>query len=104
MPPLAILQTACYTRHMSEARSEVTHESLSSDNTHHKPGSFWIVWAAVGLLLIYPLSIGPVAKFYQGRPAPIAVQTFYSPIGALCMRSPAALTVLDWYIHLWGVK
>jgi hypothetical protein len=90
---------------MSEAPGEVIHpESLSSDNANHKSGSLWLVWAVVGLLLIYPLSIGPVAKFYQGRPAPTGVQMFYWPIAALCMRSPAALTVLDWYIHLWGVK
>jgi hypothetical protein len=86
---------------VSELAPAQNHES---EEAHHKPGSLWILWAIVGLLVAYPLSIGPMAKFYQGRRAPTAVETLYAPIASLYYHSPAAHKALEWYLHLWGIK
>lgn len=62
------------------------------------------IWLLSGLLLCYPLSIGPVARFCNnGRPVPPAVRAFYAPLGVLYERSDAVKTALDWYAKLWGV-
>jgi hypothetical protein len=59
----------------------------------------------VALILGYPLSLGPVAKFYSGfRQPPGAVIAFYRPLKVLTTKVPAAEKPILWYLHLWGVK
>jgi hypothetical protein len=58
----------------------------------------------VALLLAYPLSLGPVAKWYLDRPGnqiPSAFQTFYAPLFAFCYYVPPAGKAMQWYFELW---
>ncbi len=90
---------------MTEERTETSpNERQDSDSTRDKPGSLWILWAFMALLAAYPLSIGPVAKYYQYKSPSKAVTVLYEPIRAVHMRSKIAADVIDSYIHLWGVN
>jgi hypothetical protein len=92
---------------MSEERAETgPAEAQTSDSTHDKPGSFWIIWIIISLLLAYPLSIGPAAKFYgwRGRGAPAAVRTFYAPLAQAYNRNHKVKKAIDWYVGLWGTQ
>jgi len=77
-----------------------------SDNIVPKSsnGAGWYV--AVGLVVIYVLSIGPVAGWAERSGLPYdgnlgrALEAFYSPLGWL-IDNTAAEHVFDWYIELW---
>ena len=88
----------CYVSLVSEIAPV---EMPELEEAHHKSAPFWILWVAVGLLLIYPLSIGPVTLIYQDKLYPNGVRIFYSPLAAIYHRSPAAQKVIDWYFNLW---
>jgi hypothetical protein len=88
---------------MSEAASEVVQTEPDDSVAHNKPGMLWVILLFVAVLLAYPLSIGPVGKYYKGRPVPQFVTSLYKPVGALCGRSEAAGQILVWYLDLWGV-
>jgi hypothetical protein len=79
-------------------------ESQLSDTSHDKASSFWIVWITITLLLGYPLSVGPVAKYYGHNQPPRAVTVFYAPLESLYHKSSTAHSIIDWYLHLWRVK
>jgi hypothetical protein len=89
---------------MSAERTETSpSEVRPSDSTHEKGGSLWILWAVIGVLLAYPLSFGPVARFYRGRgPAPPAARAFYAPIEIAYNRSDTVRKAIDWYLGRWG--
>jgi len=91
---------------MSEERTETSPpEAQTSDSAHDKGGSLWILWGFMALLIAYPLSIGPVARFYKAsssRRPPSFVIAIYTPILALCDRSEVAGHTLVWYLGLWG--
>jgi hypothetical protein len=76
-------------------------DSQTSDTTNERAGFSWLIWAALAVLLAYPLSIGPVARFY-GKNAPLAVRMFYAPLGLARDRSQTVKQALDWYADLWG--
>jgi hypothetical protein len=59
-----------------------------------------------GLLVCYPLSSGPVVRFYFSRhrfedPLPKAIRDFYSPLAWLGQQCPPFGKALDWYGELW---
>ena len=56
------------------------------------------------LVLLYPLSVGPVAKHYQTREAPQAIGTIYAPLKTLYDKLPPVHAFFDWYFGLWGIK
>ena len=61
------------------------------------------VWVVLGLLICYPLSIGPVARYYKNGNVPSAIVNFYSPLGYLYQHSDTAKAALNWYGKSWGV-
>jgi hypothetical protein len=75
-----------------------------SEDAHGKPGSLWILWSLIGLLLAYPLSLGPVVKYYKSRHPPEAVYAFYRPLKLLAEKVPAIEKPFLWYLDLWGAK
>ncbi|EDY15825.1 hypothetical protein CfE428DRAFT_6652 [Chthoniobacter flavus Ellin428] len=62
------------------------------------------------LLLVYPLSLGPILRiqikcnvplarnFHTGR---IFFPRFYEPLGELCDSGPFVQRVMEWYLDLW---
>ena len=90
---------------MSEERTETSPpEAQTSDSTHDKGGSLWILWSLIGLHLAYPLSIGPVALAYKNKRPPNLVLVVYAPLGYPYTHSATVRRVVDWYFHLWGVR
>ena len=89
---------------MAEATNDVTkNESHDSDPVHDKPGSLWILWIVLVLLIAYPLSTGPVLKFVK-RPPPPPIIALYMPLNLIYEKSPTARKVFDGYSHLWGIR
>ena len=67
----------------------------------------WFIWAALALLLAYPLSLGPVAKVYDRTPyasVPSLVKALYAPLKIAYDRNKGVKTALDWYIGLWNAS
>ena len=88
-----------YTRRVTEPPGNTGPNDSGSAND--KPGHHWMIWATIALLLLYPLSIGPVVILFPNN-TPDAVVAFYTPLRALYTRSAIAHKVIDWYLHLWG--
>jgi len=87
---------------MSEVPSEATQTESQESAADDKPGTLRFILIFMAIVLAYPLSIGPVARGYRGRP-PEFVNTLYTPLWALCDRSRVATDTLIWYLGLWGV-
>jgi len=52
--------------------------------------------------MAYPLSIGPVAKFYTGSGS--GLDTFYAPVIHLYQTSPPVHRFFDWYMDkVWRI-
>jgi hypothetical protein len=81
----------------NESTPIAQHEPATQDSSNVSG----FIWAALAVLLAYPLSIGPVARFY-GKNAPLAVRMFYAPLGLARDRSQTVKEALDWYADLWG--
>jgi hypothetical protein len=68
-----------------------------------RPSLTWALWMAFILLVVYPLSTGPVARFTEVvniRPAPLL--TFYAPVAWVADRSPVLQRFFKWYIfEVW---
>jgi hypothetical protein len=84
-----------------------THPAGQDRSTSAEPtesASAGVVWflAMLGALVIYVLSVGPVARVYGGSP-PAAVDTIYTPLAYLYRHVPAVHSFYDWYAKLWGV-
>jgi len=89
---------------MTDHVAEVTQsESHDSNGVQDKPGSLWIIWLIVVLLIGYPLSVGPVAKYYRHRKTPQSVIVFYTPLEVLYHKSQTVHSVFDWYLRMWGM-
>ena len=71
-------------------------------STHKGAGILVILWWVAMALVLYVLSVGPVARYYDKRSAPSAVEKFYAPLGAVYGNFPPARTFFDWYAKLWG--
>jgi len=62
-------------------------------------GSGLLVWPGL-LLLVYALSVGPVAKWCPNPPE--ALRVMYSPLAYLYLHVPPVKAFYDWYAKLWG--
>jgi hypothetical protein len=64
----------------------------------------WL-WAVLVLLLLYPLSIGPAAKFLDDRPGTRTekvLDVVYAPLGYVCEHFSPAGKLFQWYVvELW---
>ncbi len=63
-------------------------------------------WIALGLLVLYPLSIGPAARLVLSRPShPIAIGltvAFYTPLILVCESTKPTKAWLQRYVRLWA--
>ncbi len=62
----------------------------------------WLAWTLVIFLVVYPLSVAPVAKILGPNP-PAFVRTIYAPLSYLHARSQPVRSFYDWYKKVWGV-
>ena len=70
---------------------------------HDKRGGLWLIWVFV-LLIFYVLSVGPVARLYNGKTPPGALMMFYAPLEFAYDHLPPAREFIDWYCHVCGAK
>ncbi len=71
-----------------------------------RPGPASTICAVLfGLLLAYPLSVGPVAKLCQGSVLPKNTLYIYDPLDLWTTYLPPARMLWMWYLYeLWGYK
>ena len=76
---------------------------------HHGPSLPWLAWLFVALLL-YVLSIGPVAKACDHYHLPVkhpqaqkVLETIYRPLTILAANWQPATRLLVWYLRVWRV-
>ena len=68
----------------------------------------WVWWALVALVVLYPLSVGPVNWLYQHSegewPHRIhrAARLVYFPIDYLTDHSQTAFDIVAWYVSFWS--
>jgi hypothetical protein len=70
-----------------------------------KSSPLWIYLVTLVLFfLVYPLSVGPIAKFYKGKP-PAALVKLYAPLDFLYRRSAIVEKLFTWYREeVWHVR
>jgi hypothetical protein len=57
------------------------------------------------LLVLYPLSVGPMYKLRENGLAPSSATVLYAPLRMLCDRSEVAKGFIAWYLDdVWKVK
>ena len=61
-----------------------------------KTGGLWLIWVFV-FLIVYVLSVGPVARLYSGKTPPRALLAFYAPLEFAYYHLPPAKEFIDWY-------
>ena len=77
------------------------------DDRKKSDAAFWttVVIITVGLVLAYPLSIGPVVWILSRVNPPewvlMALQLFYVPLQWACQLFEPAETAVEWYVALW---
>jgi hypothetical protein len=65
-------------------------------------GFFHLLGGFLLLLILYVISVGPVAKFYRTRPMPKVIDYFYAPVESLALHSPKWRGFFHWYVdELW---
>jgi hypothetical protein len=72
-----------------------------------RSGFPWFAWVMLLALILYPLSIGPVAKLVVRpfQPTPRAFEVLYSPVLDFAGASPFLERLLEWYLfRLWNVQ
>ncbi len=62
-----------------------------------------IAWMAMALIVLYPLSIGPVTWFVSHGHSGLlqAWDTAYAPLFWVCNHSETLSSLLGWYMGLW---
>lgn len=78
-----------------------------------RSGSFlsWLGWLWVGLVVIYPLSTGPVVHLCLTVDGPYSVNSaawktvemFYAPLIYLIEEFEPVSDFFEWYLDLWGL-
>jgi hypothetical protein len=63
---------------------------------------FWILWWLLAIIVLYPLSVGPVLRACNWNVPPAPVRAFYAPLEYLYDNNPQAHQAFEWYFHLWG--
>ena len=74
----------------------------SIHTTRKSSGIFGILSLVALALVLYVLSVGPVARYYEKRTPPKFLHTLYAPLGVFYENFPPARTFFDWYAKLWG--
>jgi hypothetical protein len=77
-------------------------DDAGSDDHDPKLSLRFLIWIAVVLFVIYPLSVGPAVLLLH-RTSPESIQVIYAPLGYLHQHVPIARVMLDGYLRLWGV-
>jgi hypothetical protein len=77
-------------------------DDVGSNDYDPKLRSRFLIWIAIVLLVIYPLSLGPAVLLLH-RTSPESIQVIYAPLGYLHQHVPIARVMLDGYLRLWGV-
>jgi hypothetical protein len=77
--------------------------AMTKPDVKHWGWTTW-VWAAIALLALYPLSMGPAAwiTFHSGNPTVAWIyNAAYLPLLRSCALSDPCWNALDWYLSLW---
>ena len=53
------------------------------------------------LLVLYPLSPGPLGRYYKGKTPPPALTNLYAPLKWLYENNKTVEAGYDWYFHVW---
>jgi hypothetical protein len=92
----------------SYARGVTENGEEQIESAHEREGRWvWLngswFWVLVGLLVAYPLSVGPAAWVLFRVPwLERAFGIVYAPIGYLCNEFPAVGRAVDWYlVDVW---
>lgn len=71
------------------------------------PGFGYLFWLFILVLVIYPLSVGPVAKVVDvvdNSTLESVCEVLYAPLAYLCDKVPWVDDFYEWYLPLWGVR
>ena len=84
-------------------------ENDREQQAQERGGIGWgtIAWVFCTLLVIYVLSVGPVAKIYRGKSKqpPVAVLGIYAPLEFSYKHSSVVKRFIDWYLRdVWKCK
>jgi hypothetical protein len=74
-----------------------------SDEPKRRPRA-WIGWAVAALIVLYPLSIGPILGYRIHRIHYRIFRTLYSPIMEAAQKNLQCREALQRYLRLWGVE
>ncbi len=73
-----------------------------SDKPKKKRSGTWIIWTALVIFVLYPLSIGPACLISEKTGTSLAwVDIAYYPVWWVSSKSHAASRVFMWYLDLW---
>ena len=79
-------------------------QELATDSTQDERSGMPLVgWVLVLLVLLYPLSVGPVVILSGGQLTP-PLEVFYSPLEFLYDHVPVVHEFYEWYFGVWGIK
>ena len=91
---------ATHRQHYCQSVGDDKDTCQDSDNSSPARSLGWALVCVLAFLLIaYPLSIGPVAKFYYKRGRPGLIRQFYRPLELLYHTSRPAHRFFDWYFE-----
>ena len=87
-------------------------EEVEKERAEHEQGSQGLglgrlIWVSSAFLVVYVLSVGPVARIYRGKPRrpPTAVLAIYAPVDFSYKRSSVVKRFFDWYVDdVWHCK
>ena len=72
-----------------------------------RSGIVWVLWIGFTLLVVYPLSTGPLVRLWAATGSASlrqSIEAFYTPLILLCDHFEPAEDFFEWYISdLWGV-
>jgi hypothetical protein len=86
---------------------EVAGLQSEAQSTETRRGFPWFAWLLLLSLILYPISIGPVAKLVERpfRPTPYAFEVLYSPLLDFAGACPPIERLLEWYLFsVWHVQ
>ncbi len=82
-------------------------EEMAGGERDHSQGLRLFFWVIASLLVIYVLSVGPVARIVRSKPGlpPRVIVVLYEPLESLSRQSPVVRRFFDWYVYdVWKVK
>lgn len=69
-------------------------------------GFTWYLLVTMAVLVVYFLSIGPMARYYaRSRRPPAVIMSIYAPLGFLVQHCRPAERLVRWYVlDVWSVE